>query len=122
MRFIKSLILAIWIAGITILSIIPYSKNEVPFYQLTKSGMVLHFAGYFVASALFYWVFRKDTLSSILFLFLSIFLFSVFLEIIQLYLPDRTFNPMDIVANGLGIFIFVVIRLIYWVRRRISYD
>jgi glycopeptide antibiotics resistance protein len=115
-RVIKSLIFIIWVVAITALSVMPYSKNGVAFLKLTESGMVLHFAGYFVASFLFYWAFRKDTLFSILFSCFSIFLFSVFLEIIQRYLPYRTFNPKDIIANALGIFSFVVIWLIYLAR------
>ena len=115
-RILVRAIFVIWIVAITALSIIPYSKNGIVSLKLTESGMVLHFVGYFVASSLFYWAFRKDTLFSILFSCFSIFLFSVFLEIVQLYLPYRTFNPKDIVANALGIFFFVVIWLIYSVR------
>ena len=115
-RILVRAIFVIWIVAITALSVIPYSKNGIASLKLTESGMVLHFVGYFVASSLFYWAFRKDTLFSILFSCFSIFLFSVFLEIVQLYLPYRTFNPKDIVANALGIFFFVVIWLIYSVR------
>lgn len=115
-RILVRAIFVIWIVAITALSVIPYSKNGIASLKLTESGMVLHFVGYFVASSLFYWAFRKDTLFSILFSCFSIFLFSVFLEIVQLYLPYRTFNPKDIVANALGIFFFVVIWLIYLAR------
>ncbi len=92
----------IWIVAITVLTVMPYSNNGKVFLELTESGMVLHFVGYFVASSLFYWAYRKDTLFSILFSCFSIFIFSVVLEIFQYYLPYRTFNPMDIAANGLG--------------------
>jgi len=111
-RVIKSLIFVIWIAAITALSVIPYSKNGIAFLKLTESGMILHFVGYFVASSLCYWAFRKDTLFFILFSCFSIFLFSVVLEIVQLYLPYRVFNPMDIAANALGIFFFVAIWMV----------
>ena len=115
-RILVRAIFVIWIVAITALSVMPYSKNGIVSLKLTESGMVLHFVGYFVASSLLYWAFRKDTLFSILFSCFSILLFSVFLEIVQLYLPYRTFNPKDIVANALGIFFFVVIWLIYSVR------
>ena len=111
-RVIKNLVFVTWIAAIVALSIIPYSKNGVAFFKLTESGMVLHFVGYFVASSLCYWAFRKDTLFFILFSCFSIFLFSVVLEIVQLYLPYRVFNPMDIAANALGIFFFVAIWMV----------
>ena len=105
---IKSPIFVIWIIVITALSVIPYSKNGIASFKLTESGMVLHFVGYFLASSLFYWAYRKDTLFSILFSCFSILMFSVVLEIVQLYLPYRTFNPKDIVANALGIGFFII--------------
>jgi len=115
-RVIKSLIFVTWLAAITVLSVVPYSKNGIASLKLTESGIVLHFVGYFVASSLCYWAYRKDTLFSVLFSCFSIFLFSVVLEIVQLYLPYRTFNPKDVAANGLGISLFVVFWLIYSVR------
>ena len=111
-RVIKNLVFVTWIAAIAALSVIPYSKNGIASLQLTESGMVLHFVGYFVASSLCYWAFRKETLFFILFSCFSIFLFSVVLEIVQLYLPYRTFNPKDIAANALGIFFFFAIWLV----------
>ena len=113
-RVIKNLVFVTWIAAIVALSIIPYSKNGVAFFKLTESGMVLHFVGYFVASSLCYWAFRKDTLFFILFSCFSIFLFSVVLEVVQLYLPYRTFNWWDVVANLVGILSFVVMWMVCW--------
>jgi len=117
-RVIKNLVFVTWIAAITALSVIPYSKNGIASLQVTESGMVLHLVGYFVASSLCYWAFRKNTLFFILFSCFSIFLFSVVLEIVQLYLPYRTFNPMDIAANALGIFFFFAIWLVRYGRVR----
>ena len=108
LKAVKTIIFVIWLVAITALSVIPYSKNGTASLKLTGSGMVLHFVGYFVASSLFYWAYRKDTIFSILFSCFSIFMFSVVLEIFQYYLPYRTFNPIDIAANGLGIFFFVI--------------
>ena len=105
---IKSLIFVIWIIVITALSVIPYSKNGIASFKLTESGMIVHFVGYFVATALFHWACRKDSVLSILFSCFSILMFSVVLEIVQLYLPYRTFNPKDIVANALGIGFFII--------------
>jgi len=70
--------------------------------------MVLHFVAYFAGTALFCWVFKKDTLFSILIPSFTIFLYSVVLEIVHFYLPYRTFNPVDIAANGVGIGFFII--------------
>jgi len=40
---------------------------------------------------------------------LLIFLYSMALEGVQFYLPYRTFNVYDVVANGVGILSFVFI-------------
>jgi len=75
--------------------------------------MVVHFVGYFVAAALFYWAYRKDTFFSILFSCFSIFMFSVVLEVVQFYLPYRTFNIYDIAANASGIVFFVICWVVF---------
>jgi len=95
--------------AITTLSVLPYSDVGIVSYKLTSSGMVVHFVGYFVAAGLMYWAYRRDSLSFILFCGLIIFMFSVILESVQLWVPDRTFNPVDIAANGLGIGFFVLV-------------
>ena len=45
---------------------------------------------------------------------LLIFLYSVALEIVRFFLSYRTFNMDDIAANASGIFLFVVIWIIYF--------
>ena len=49
---------AVWIVVIAILSIIPKEDGGLSF-KLTESGLLKHFAAYFVGSALFYWAFIK---------------------------------------------------------------
>ncbi|HUT44033.1 MAG TPA: VanZ family protein [Desulfobacterales bacterium] len=44
---------------------------------------------------------------------LLIFLFSVVLEVVQFYLPYRTFNVYDVVANGIGIGTFCLISFVW---------
>ena len=90
----------------------PYPKNGAVSFKLTDSGMIMHFTAYFVATVLFYWASKKDSVFSILISCFLIFLFSVVLEVVQLYLPYRTFNPVDIAANGFGIFFFVIIWMV----------
>ena len=40
-------------------------------------------------------------------------MFSVALEIVQFYLPYRTFNPVDIAANGFGIGFFIICWMVF---------
>ena len=94
---------------ITVFSVLPYSDEGIASYKLTGSGMVVHFVGYFIAAGLLYWAYRRDSISFILFCGFLIFVFSVVLKIVQFWLPFRTFNPVDIVANGLGVGLFVLL-------------
>jgi len=60
MKFIKSTVFIVWIVAITALSVMPYSTKGMVSLKLTGSGMGLHLGAYFIAAALFYWIFRKD--------------------------------------------------------------
>ena len=56
----------------------------------------------------------KGQMSEVTFIWISgllIFLFSVVLEVVQFYLPYRTFNVYDLVANGVGVLLFVIVRI-----------
>jgi len=92
-------------------------NNGTVSFKITDSGMIMHFVAYFVAMALFYWAYRRDNVFYVLISCFSIFMFGVLLEIVQLYLSYRTFNPVDIAANGFGIFFFVIIWMVYWKKR-----
>ena len=116
MNAIKWLIFIVWVIVIAVLSIIPHANGGLSL-KLTESGMVLHFVAYFVGTALVFWIFRKDTLFSILIPSFTIFLYSVVLECIQLYLPYRTFNPVDIAANASGIVFFSLVWMVFWRRK-----
>jgi len=73
----------------------------------------LHCAGFFVGMVLCWLAFDKKGISFVLWGCLLIFLSSVILEGVQLYLPYRTFNVYDIVANGVGIVLFIFVYVVY---------
>jgi len=125
MNVFKRVIFVVWVVAIAILSIIPQANdNRGLSFKLTESGMGLHFVAYFVGTALFFWAFikgpqitqicadcRERETKIILISSFTIFLYSVVLEFVQLYLPYRTFSPVDIAANGFGIGVFCLIYL-----------
>ena len=105
----------IWIMAITVLAVIPHSDDGIMVSSnLTTSGMEKHLIGYFMAALLCYYAFKRDGILFILMSGFLIFLYSVALEIVQFFLPYRTFNMDDIAANASGIFLFVVIWIIYF--------
>ena len=98
------LIFFTWLFAITIISLVDYSSMSVP--KLPKgfgTGFWLHIVGYFVAGALYFLAFGKKPQKIVLITFIALFLLGVLFEIVQIYVPHRTFNPKDIAANGLGL-------------------
>lgn len=94
------------IFAITIFSIIPSSNDSLlsyNFLDLTHSHFFLHVNAYFIAFLLSYFAFRKNRLRNVLFMGTMIFIYSVFLEIIQIFIPHRSFNFYDILANLSGV-------------------
>ena len=111
------------ISAITIFSIIPNS-NDNPllsfnFLNLTKSSFFLHVNAYFIALLLSYFAFRKNGLRYLFFMGGMIFIYSVFLEIIQIFIPHRSFNVYDILANLSGVVFYIVFFAFY--HKRLKY-
>lgn len=113
-KVLARIIFIIWGVVIAVLSIKSYSNNDVLVsIKLTSSGLIMHFIAYFIGALLCNYAFRRNGIIFILLSGFSVFLYSLALEIVQFYLPYRTFNPRDIVANAFGIILFVLIWTIY---------
>ncbi|MBE9573175.1 MAG: VanZ family protein [Proteobacteria bacterium] len=113
--FILRLMFIFWALAVAVLSVISYpgSKDLLMSVKLTSSGFVIHCIAYFVGIFLCYFAFDKKNISFVLWSGLSIFFFSVVLEGVQFYLPNRTFNWYDVVANGVGVVFFVVVWMFF---------
>ena len=107
---------------ITILSVVP-----APFSQKAEVGdlsfrldYLFHFAAYFIL-ALFLVLWKRDRIAGrrplVLLLLFGLFFSSVF-EIIQIFLPARVFNPLDVLFNFLGFSICLALqgKIFYSVR------
>lgn len=66
----------------------------------TLNDKLLHFTGYiiFIISAMIAFRIRHG------YIFICLFAYSVMIEVIQYFLPYRTFSVMDILANLAGLF------------------
>ena len=98
-----------WLLAITVASLIDYSS--ISGLGLSKgfgTGFWLHVIGYFIAGLLFILAFGKKGQTYFLIALTALFLLGVLFEIVQLRIPKRTFNPVDIAANGLGLIVFYV--------------
>jgi len=98
-----------WLFAITFISLVDYSS--ISGLGLSKgfgTGFWLHLVGYFIAGLLFILAFGKKGQAYLLIALTVLFLLGVLFEIAQLRIPRRTFSPVDIAANGLGLIAFYV--------------
>lgn len=112
------------VATITIASIIPQffpQRIKISPDFSFRLDYVLHFLSYFfLASFLTIWKFSKDKKYRLI-LFITIFgiIVSSIFEIIQYFLPSRTFNPYDMLCNFSG-FIIGIILSMAWLSFKIN--
>ena len=104
-RFLIRSLFAIWAMAVAALSVIshPGSKDLLVAVKLTSSGFVMHGLACFVGMLLCFVAFDAKRISFVVWTGLLIFIYSVVLEVVQFYLPYRTFNVYDIVGNGVGV-------------------
>jgi glycopeptide antibiotics resistance protein len=98
-----------WLSAITFISLVDYSSiSGLGLSKAFGTGFWLHAIGYFIAGLLFILAFGKKSQAFLLIALTALFLLGVLFEIAQLHIPKRTFNPVDIAANGLGLVFFYV--------------
>ena len=108
-----------WLFAITFISLVDYSS--ISGLGLSKgfgTGFWLHAIGYFIAGLLFILAFGKKGQAYLLIALTALFLLGVLFEIAQLHIPKRSFNPVDIAGNGLGLVAFYVCYNLTRIRRR----
>ena len=115
LQMVKYLFLAILII-IVVMSVIPYSGihdatiKDIQF----RLDYILHFLAYFTLTCS-YFLWKRDKFKLKIFIVILVyFLFSLLLatgtELIQMIIPGRTFNPVDIYANITGTILgFIII-------------
>lgn len=104
----------LWFALIAVASLLPKKSVGNMHVIISNSGFWEHTLAYSILSILGCWAFPARKVGIIL---TGVFGASVGFEFIQRWLLNRTFNPMDILANGIGIitgiFLYIVCRLGY---------
>jgi len=98
-----------WLSAITFISLVDYSAiSGLGLLKAFGTGFWLHLVGYFIAGLLFILAFREKGPTYLLIALTALFLLGILFEIAQLRIPKRSFNPVDIAANGLGLVFFNV--------------
>jgi len=102
--------------SITVFSVLPDSNSgviQLTSYKLTSSGFFIHLFSFFIAALLCTKAFSKNSFSLVFTSGILIFLYSILLEVVQVFLPYRTFNYYDILANFIGIGLGIIIFIFY---------
>ena len=120
--FLK-IIFFFWLFAIAFFSLVDYSSiSGVGLSQEFGTGFYLHIILYFIGAVLSFLAMNKKQNRKMILILLMLFICGVVFEILQAYIPNRTYNPWDIVGNGLGLIAFYVFQE-FWVplsKRNIS--
>ena len=82
-------------------------KSQHDTIQVSLNDKLLHFMAYSTLTLWLYLLFSSKTIL-IKSLFL-LFLYGLFIEFLQYFIPNRYFSVMDILANLLGIFVTTMV-------------
>ena len=112
------LLFRLWAVLIFILSIIPYQNKltESTRERWIRADYVEHLILFFILSFLFvFWKREKINYFNSMFLLYLVFslLFAVSMEFIQIFVPNRTFNVMDMLYNAAGIILGLFISFLF---------
>jgi len=101
-RNMKRAVFVLYVAVLLFLSFYKFNKVSVP-----GGDKLHHLAAYVVYGFIFYYTFQRK-----ISLILSGILLGIFVEIVQYYLPYRSFELKDILADVAGIIISIILILI----------
>ena len=119
----SKIIFFLWLFAITFFSLVDYSSiTRLGLSKGFGTGFYLHIILYFIAAVLSFLALNKKQNKKMILILFMLFFCGVIFEILQRYIPNRSFNLWDIVGNGLGLVAFYVFQE-FWVpwSQRIKY-
>lgn len=99
----------LWVLVSIGLSFVYLNSGDLDSLSVTSSRVELHGVYYFIGAVLCFYSFRYRGLGFVISAGMGVFLLGVMLEVAQIWVPYRTFNPMDMAGNGAGAGLFMVI-------------
>jgi hypothetical protein len=107
-------LLAYSVGIITIASIIPQNiVTSTVLFHTIGLDKIIHFLAFSVVTVLALFVSLSSRLWKITIIVLVVMLFGATVEIIQSTIPYRTFNPLDILANLIGVICGIFLWLLF---------
>ena len=103
-------VFSLWVLVLIAASLVPDSLLVGDFLgNQSGSRLVEHAVAYFIGALMCFYSFRLIGIRFVLLAGMGVFLFGVIFEVVQIWIPYRTFNPKDMVANGVGAGLFMII-------------
>jgi hypothetical protein len=122
-KVFSKIIFFLWLFAIAFFSLVDYSSiSRIGLSKGLGTGFYLHILFYFIAAVLSFFAMNKKQTNKLILILLILFVCGIVFEILQVYIPNRSYNPWDIVGNGLGLVAFYVFQE-FWVplSQRIKY-
>ena len=103
-------VFSLWVLVLIAASLVPDSLLVGDFLgNQSGSRLVEHAVAYFIGAVLCFYSFKFEGIIYVILTGAGIFLFGAIFEVVQLWLPYRSFNPVDMVANGVGVGVFIIV-------------
>ncbi len=102
---------------IAIAAVVPYG-SKVQSVSVASIGLdkIVHFIGFACMAVFSLGAGRGSSYWKRAFLVAVVLLFGVFIEVVQFYIPYRTFNPVDIAANLFGMLFGILVWYLFLAR------
>ncbi len=107
-RFITYLFFSIIWTFIIIYLLIFFKPSNIKNIDVMFIDKIIHFSLFFIESYLVtkcYILSKKNSKKSLIIILIPLVIFSIMIEVIQVYLPFRSYDLFDLSANILGFFI-----------------
>jgi VanZ family protein len=109
-----SIAFVIYVVALIIMNVIPNftpSSLQLDDDSVFRTDYILHILVFILLPVIYYFsrgrTFADRLLINRRYIFIAGLFFSMFVELIQLAVPGRTFNPMDMIFNGVGFLVGV---------------
>ena len=98
----RRIFLFFWIGVLTVLGLVPLRD-----FNIGSLDKILHALFSFITVVLFFTGSRERTIFSLIFIGFLVLVCGILIEMIQGFIPGRTSNPYDVLANFIGIAVAV---------------
>lgn len=110
-----------WIIVVAVLSLVYFNgSNDNSKLLVSSSRAEVHAVAYLIGAVLCFYSFQLEGIGFVILAGVGVFLFGVIFEVVQIWIPYRAFNPMDIAANGAGVGLFIILWSAFYITKKVK--